>query len=328
MRTIMKLYLLLIIAILGVNCSFAEELNDRVPFADPFILFDKGMYYAYGTSSPNGICVAQSKDLKNWKMGVGRSREGLALYKDDSFGSKHFWAPEVYRVNGRYVMYYSAETHVCAAVAEHPCGPFRQIKQEPMMSDMHTIDSSLFFDQKGNPWMVFVKCGNEIWVTELEKDCLHVKPGTRHEILRATEPWEVRNPHCHVAEGPFVIYAKGVYILTYSANDYQDPDYAVGVATAKTPAGPWVKAKGNPILCRRDGRLGCGHHSLFKDKSGRWRIVYHAHLSTNPHRIHPRCMYVADLEIKGSTGAPELKVTGPTITCTVEKQKVSVKSAD
>ena len=29
----------------------------RVPFADPFILFYDGMYYAYGTDSPNGIAV-------------------------------------------------------------------------------------------------------------------------------------------------------------------------------------------------------------------------------------------------------------------------------
>ena len=322
MRTSIKCYVLFLISLLLMISSFAKDhAEKRVPFADPYILLDHGVYYAYGTLSQNGICVAQSKDLKQWKMWVGRSKERLALHKDDSFADRHFWAPEVYRVNGRYIMYYSASEHVCAAVADHPLGPFKQIEQQPLIPDMRTIDNSLFFDKKGNPWMVFVKCGNEIWITELEKDCLHVKPGARHEILRATEPWEVRNPPCHVAEGPFVIFDKGVYILTYSANDYRNPDYAVGVATAKSPAGPWVKAKGNPILCRRDGRLGCGHHSLFKDKSGHWRIVYHAHHTTNPHRVHPRCMYIADLEIKGPSGAPELKVVGKTITCTVEKEK-------
>ena len=291
----------------------------RLPFADPFVLLDHGTYYAYGTSSRDGIRMASSKDLKKWTLDVGRSKEKLALHKDDSFADRWFWAPEVYRVGEKYIMYYSADTHVCAAVAEHPCGPFRQVKPEPMMSDMHTIDSSLFFDQKGNPWMVFVKCGNEIWIAELEKDCLHVKPGTRHEILRASEPWEVRNPRCHVAEGPFVIYAKGVYILTYSANDYQDPDYAVGVATAKSPAGPWVKAKGNPILRRRDGALGTGHHSLFRDKQGKWRIVYHAHHTAEPHKVHPRCMYIADLEIGGTEGNPRLRVGGKTITCEIAR---------
>ena len=92
--------------------------DDRVPLADPFILYEKGTYYAYGTHSRVGITVATSTDLVHWKMDQGRSKDGLALHMDDSFGKQKFWAPEVYRVGGRYVMYYSAETHVCAATAD------------------------------------------------------------------------------------------------------------------------------------------------------------------------------------------------------------------
>ena len=62
----------------------------RVPFADPFILYYDGMYYAYGTSSPNGIAVMSSKDLNVWKPNVGRSKENLALHKDDSYSDKKF----------------------------------------------------------------------------------------------------------------------------------------------------------------------------------------------------------------------------------------------
>ena len=76
----------------------------RVPFADPFILYYDGTYYAYGTDSPNGIAVMSSTDLKTWTRGVGRSKEKLALHKDDSYGDRWFWAPEVYQINGKFHM--------------------------------------------------------------------------------------------------------------------------------------------------------------------------------------------------------------------------------
>ena len=116
----------------------------RVPFADPFILFYDGMYYAYGTDSPNGIAVMSSEDLKVWKKNVGRSKEKLALHKDDSYGDRWFWAPEVYQINGKFHMYYSGDEHVCVAVADHPLGPFVQPEKKPFFEGEKTIDNTLF----------------------------------------------------------------------------------------------------------------------------------------------------------------------------------------
>lgn len=304
--------------IVKLHGAFSEDSDScdddrRLPFADPFVLYDGGMYYAYGTFSPDGIAVAVSKDLKRWEMNVGRSESGLALFKGDTYGEKWFWAPEVYRVGERYIMFYSADEHVCAAVGDGPLGPFRQIERRPLIPEMRAIDNSLFFDKDGNPWMVFVKCGNEIWVAEMQKDCLHVKKESMREILCATDPWELKDPKCRVAEGPFVIYANGVYILTYSCNHYLNPDYAVGFATASNPSGPWTKSALNPILHRRDGEIGTGHHSIFRDEFGKFRIVYHVH---NPQgRSSHRLMNIAELLIGGKWGEPEVKVVGETIRC-------------
>ena len=41
----------------------------QLPFADPFVLLDDGVYYSYGTHSGNGIEVYSSTDLKTWKYG-------------------------------------------------------------------------------------------------------------------------------------------------------------------------------------------------------------------------------------------------------------------
>ena len=290
--------------------------DDRVPLADPFILYEKGTYYAYGTHSRVGITVATSTDLVHWKMDQGRSKDGLALHMDDSFGKKFFWAPEVYRVGGRYVMYYSAETHVCAATADSPLGPFRQAEKKPIL-ERGGIDNSLFIDDDGRVWMVYVHFdrGNVVWLTEMEKGGLHAKPGTARMVLRAEKGWEMMNPRCSVTEGPFIVKIDGTYVLTYSANDYRDRDYAVGVATARSLEGPWTKYAGNPILRRRFGLVGVGHHSLFKDADGKWRIVFHAHNGGGKDTIHPRCMYIAGIDFKTVDGVPVPVVDDNLIRC-------------
>lgn len=96
--------------------------EQQVALADPFILYDKGTYYAYGTGSDNGIPVYVSKDLKNWSSPSGDNTVYLALDKRDSYGNKWFWAPEVYLIDGTYYMYYSAEEHICVATSQSPLG--------------------------------------------------------------------------------------------------------------------------------------------------------------------------------------------------------------
>ena len=103
-----------------------------VPLADPFILFHDNLYYAYGTGAANGIVVMTSHDLKRWRR-VENGRNGLALHKNDSYGEKWFWAPEVYHVNGTFYMYYSAEEHICVATSQSPLGPFKQKEKKPML---------------------------------------------------------------------------------------------------------------------------------------------------------------------------------------------------
>ena len=295
---------------------FAAETANAEPqpltLADPFVLSHGGKYYAYGTCSGNGIAVAVSSDLRTWTLGVGRAAEGLALHKGDSYGEHSFWAPEVYRRDGKFIMFYTAQEHVCAAVADSPLGPFRQAEKKPLL-ERKGIDNSLFVDADGKAWMVYVHFdrGNTIWLAELEKDCLHVKPGTERMLFRATEPWEMNS----VVEGPFVVKCGRKYSLTYSACDFRNPDYAVGVAFADRPEGPWTKSAANPILQRFRGLEGTGHHSLFKDKSGKWRIVFHAHEA--PGRVGLRRTYIADLIVRGTSAAPELSVGGELIECMI-----------
>ena len=217
--------------------------------ADPFILEDDGWYYIYGTHADDGIVVYRSRDMRHWSDRCGNARNALALHKDDVWGDRFFWAPEVYKLGeGRYLMTYSAEEHICYAESDSPCGPFVQREQRPYL-DEKGIDSSIFFDDDGTPYMFWVRftAGNVIWVAEMTPDLHEVRLETARRLIDARDgTWE--RVQARVAEGPMVVKHKGKYYLTYSCNDYQSKDYAVGVAVADNPAGPFEDYLGKPLI--------------------------------------------------------------------------------
>ena len=86
-----------------VDDIVVEGVETPVLLGDPFIMLHDGTYYAYGTHADDGIEVYTSDDLKTWKY------KGMALQKKDVWADRWFWAPEVYEVNGKFYMYYSAD---------------------------------------------------------------------------------------------------------------------------------------------------------------------------------------------------------------------------
>ena len=304
-----KLLLMTLILLAGgVRCN--AVVRSELVLADPFILTDGDYYYAYGTSTDLGIVYYYSKDLVTWAKG------GLALNREDTDEKKWFWAPEVYKIDGRYYMYYSANSHLYVAVADSPRGPFRQEGSyllSSVIGNEPCIDGSMFQDKKGRMWFYFVR-----WATEGDEriysirmsDPLTPMPGTMKEILHVDTDWE--NIWPKVVEGPFVIKEKGRYYLSYSANSYESQDYAIGYATSRKPGGTWKKHEGNPILRRWKGLVGVGHHSFFRDKDNKWRIVYHAHNSDKT--IHPRVSYIGSLEfVNGEMRIVDEEILSPKV---------------
>ena len=284
-----KAGLLLLIGWMLAGAVWARE---TVPLADPFILLHDGIYYAYGTHANDGIEVYTSVDLKNWEFA------GLALKKGDVWGEKWFWAPEVYRANGRFLMYYSAERHICAAWADSPLGPFTQKEKRPMMPEEPAIDHTLFIDDDGTPriYMDRFKDGTSwIWTAELEKDLVTIKRETFRRCFGPDQPWELK--HQRIVEGSAVLKHRGKYYLTYSGNGYPSPHYGIGYAVADRPDGPWKKYSGNPVLQLPGDLKGVGHHAFFKDKDGALRVVFHAHF--NADKVHPRQMYITRAGFSG-----------------------------
>lgn len=262
-----------------------------VEFADPFVMLDGDTYYAYGTMKCNdGVYVYTSDDLETW------TPAGLALDKADSHADVNFWAPEIYKVgDNRYLMYYSADCTINVAESESPLGPFKEVGMKPMI-DAKAIDNSLFIDTDGKAYLFFDIFGEgteflSVYMAELEDDLTTVKENTITKCIGQSQPWEEGS----VNEGSFVTKYGDTYYMTYSGNGYTDPTYGVGVATAKSPYGPWTKYEGNPIFqfpeTEKYGKLeGVGHSAMFMDKDGNRRIVFHAHKIPGQ-QVDPREMY-------------------------------------
>jgi len=278
--------------------------QDPIALADPTIFLDNGNYYLYGTSSDKGFEVYESTDLKNWKGPVGKNN-GFALSKGESFGSKGFWAPQVFKYKNAYYMAYTADEQMAIAKSDSPLGPFKQDQIKSLSGIGKQIDPFVFFDTDGKTYMYHVKlkAGNRIYVSEMKSDLSDVIQETTKECINGELPWEnTEKTDWPVTEGPTVIKHKNLYYLIYSANDFRNKDYAVGYATSTSPLGPWKKYAGSPIISREKLKFnGTGHGDLFTDKAGNYKYVMHTHHSATT--VSPRSTGIIDVKFAKENGS-------------------------
>ena len=289
--------------------------------ADPFVLFYEGKYYLYCTTENthalvgandfstvtdegDGIYVYVSEDLKSWE------KQGYALKKGDSIGEKWFWAPEVLEYRGRFYMVYASEEHIAIASADHPTGPFKQENKGWLREGM-AIDGSLFVDDDGQVYLYYVRLDgqNRIYVAKMKDDLSGIEKEYEDCLIAAEEPWETLD--CLIAEGPFMLKHKGLYYLSYSCNHTRCIDYGVGYAVSDNPLGPFKKFDGNPILTRKGGLVGVGHHSFMRTSKGEMYCAYHCH-NVNSDYFRPRmaCLNTAEF-VPSDNGVDRLVISGP-----------------
>jgi GH43 family beta-xylosidase len=141
-------------------------------------------------------------------------------------------------------------------------------------------------------------------VAELKDNLTEIKQETMTPCIHVSQAWEEVWPR--VNEGAFVIKHNGAYYMTYSANSYESPFYGIGVATAKSPQGPWKKYDENPIYQNVGELVGIGHSAMFTDKEGNLRIVFHAHRSKTA--IHPRVMHISKVYFEEKDSQEIMKI--------------------
>lgn len=137
-----------------------------VSLGDPFLLYNEGSYYLYGTGASTGFPAYTSTDLKNWKS-LGQ------VYTSDSatsWGNGAFWAPEVYKVKNKYYMFFSAQWkhnptnelenfRIGVAVSDRPEGPFVDLSDKPVFDPGYPIiDADVFFNKDGKCYLYYSRC--------------------------------------------------------------------------------------------------------------------------------------------------------------------------
>lgn len=256
---------------------------------DPFVIRQPEGYYMYATSSTEGFKVFFSADLKSW------DDLGLCYRKDDSWGYKDFWAPEVVRRgDGKFVMHFTARSRlkdslrIGVAVADSPRGPFVDPGKPMFDLGYAVIDPSLFTDDDGKSYLYFVRDCSENVIDGVHTSQIYAAPVddtltalTADPVLLTTPDaaWETAlSPEWRWNEGPSVIRRGNVYYMTYSVNCFDSREYSVGYATAKDPLGPFVKAAENPVLKYAEGEYsGPGHNSFFTDSDRKLMTAFHIH---------------------------------------------------
>ena len=281
----------------NVNTEAIFKTSTKVPCRDPFIMLIGDTYYLYKSSMSEAwgteeqskksidVFCYKSKDLENWydPVVVLKGSEVTHGVKD------MFWAPECHYYNGYFYIFTSVfsniTNHRSVSVyrSSSPEGPFTDIAGGCITpKEWDTIDGTLYVDENGTPYMVFVhewtsmpdKVGTMVYA-KLSSDFTHFETEPK-EIFRADDAkWATWG----VTDGPY-LYRTNENKLMMIWSNFGKNGYSIGLATSESGKieGPWVQSE-KPIY--ENGMIGNlnydgGHAMIFKDKEDKLKITFHA----------------------------------------------------
>ncbi len=139
-----------------------------IKYGDPYILHaSDGKYYMYGTSLADGFEAFVSEDLVNWEA-CGQIYKGGT---EEQWNIDCFWAPEVYERNGKYYLFFSANSKdnptnelenfkLGVAISDSPTGPFVDLYNRPIFNPEYpVIDANVYFDdENGKTYLYYSRC--------------------------------------------------------------------------------------------------------------------------------------------------------------------------
>lgn len=112
--------------------------------------------------------------------------------------------------------------------------------------------------------------------------------------------------------------ATGRWLLTWSANRWETPDYATGLAVCSGPLGPcrrisrgapWLRASTDPGIATSAGSAGAGGLSLVTDPNGNLYAVFHAYAGSG-RAPSPRVGWAYRVEPAGDAGYRLVEIAG------------------
>jgi len=238
--------------------------------ADPNILRDGERAYMTCTGRRRGSIypIYTSTDLQSWEQTGWIFPDGHR----PAWATGNYWAPELRATPTGYAAYFSMRAEggrnaIGVATASTVGGPYRASEAPILEPPGGASDAHVFVD--GNERYLYYKSEQgpaSIWMQPLARDGLTVQ-GAPRRVLAPTEPWERDN-----IEAPAVVRRGDWYYLFYSGARYCDDAYAIGVARATSPSGPFEKQR-LPLIASGAVWLGPGHPSIIGDA----QLAYHAY---------------------------------------------------
>lgn len=258
------------------NKWYKNELKD-LPLPDPAVLEDDGVFYVYGTtdrSAARTFDCYSTEDFNNFTL-----HSNIYVPSANSYTKESLFAPEVYKIEDKYYLYYSGKTAgaksgINVLVSDSPTGPFIEYKgldangnsvdytNTCMIFDtksgknLSILDQTLLVEDDGSLYMYYSVYDSGVMqyivgfnmldpvTPDLDTYKILLRPGELSPNTVATNLlyWEAMK-NFKVAEGPNVIKSpvNGKYYLTYSVNHYPDRYYTVCYAVSDTPLGDYEK---------------------------------------------------------------------------------------
>ena len=243
---------------------------DKVPLPDPHVFEEDGTYYIVGTNDAGGcryVDCYYTQDFVNFDVAIG-------IFDPSKYngwekkGDPTIYAPEIFKVDGYYYMYYSAKENTSKGTrrnsvvrATDVLGPYEPII-EGDINGLETylfnfdvdrgLDTTLFIDDDGKMYMYYASNDGEQYIVGVEmKSPYEADWSTRTEIVRPGQVtvdseekelyWELYRKS-YINEAPYMVKSpNGKYYMTYSVNGAWNKYYNVCYAVSDSPLGKYVK---------------------------------------------------------------------------------------
>lgn len=256
---------------------------------DPSVIRgDDGFFYLYATEDIRNLPIHRSKNLTDWEY-VGTAFTDQTRPDFEEKGG--IWAPDINKIGGKYVLYYSMSAWggewtcgIGCATADNPAGPFTdhgKMFRSNEIGVKNSIDP-FYIEDSGRKYL-FWGSFRGIYAVELSDDGLSVKEG---EVPRKVAGTAYEGTYIHKKGGYYYLFAS-----IGSCCEGLRSTYTTVVGRSKDLLGPYVDKEGNRMLdnCheilihKNDSFVGTGHNSeIVSDKDGNDWMLYHAVSVENP----------------------------------------------
>jgi GH43 family beta-xylosidase len=228
--------------------------------------------------------------------GLSNAKEAV-LWRHQASGpmSGFLWAPELHRIDDRWIMYFAAgpsgggadvfRIRTYAVVCDGPdpmTGTWSVLGQLETPWDSFNLDSTSFV-HRGTRYLAWaqsepgIETNSNLYLAPLATPLtLAAKPA---RLSVPTLDWEIRG--YKVNEAPALLARNGRLFMTYSASA-TDARYCLGLLTARDDADimdpkAWTKSPVPVMTTSAANKIyGPGHNSFTVDERGRDMLVYHA----------------------------------------------------